>query len=262
MERWVGHGAESSIRLARNGSAERIRGADGRSIATMQAIVLADGDVGAREALDVAWPGWLEDGAIVVAADGGARHAAALGLLLTEWVGDGDSLGEAGIAELRQRGVPVRLVAEAKDESDTELAVHAALERGADRIVVLGALGGARLDHALANVGLLADPALRDVPASLLDARARITLVTAPDAAGNPVQRALPGPIGALLSLLPQGDGVVGVTTRGLEYPLADEPLPAGPARGLSNVRVSDDARVTVRAGRLLVIEGPARLSP
>ena len=228
----------------------------------MQAIVLADGEVGTRAALDVAWPGWLDGDAIVIAADGGARHAPPLGLPLTAWVGDGDSLGEAGVAELRAAGVPVTLVAAAKDESDTELAVRAAVERGADRIVVLGGLGGTRLDHALANVGLLADPALRGIPTILLDPRARVSLISAPDTAGESVRRALPGPMGALVSLLPQGDGVLGVTTSGLAYPLVDEPLPAGPARGLSNVRVADDAWVTVRAGRLLVVEAPATLSP
>ena len=41
----------------------------------------------------------------------------------------------------------------------------------------------------------------------------------------------------------------------GLRYPLRDEPLVTGPARGLSNVRVAPDAAVTVRRGRLLVVE-------
>ncbi len=227
----------------------------------MQSIVLADGDVGTRAALDAAWPGWLDDGAIVVAADGGARHAVGLGLRLSEWVGDGDSLGESGIAALRSAGIAVRQVAEAKDESDTELAVRVALQLGADRIVVLGALGGPRLDHALANIGLLADPSVRDVAMSLLCPSARVTLISAPDRAGDAVRRLLPGPLGAIVSLLPQGDGVRGVATGGLAYPLTDEPLPAGPARGLSNVRVAADAWVTVRAGRLLVIEAPATLS-
>ena len=54
--------------------------------------------------------------------------------------------------------------------------------------------------------------------------------------------------------------GVEGVTTDGLAYPLVDEPLPIGRTRGLSNVRVSDEARVTVRRGLLLVVESPATL--
>ena len=254
MDGWVGHGAESSTRSAPAGS--------GVASSAMQAIVLADGEVGTREALDAAWPGWLEDGAIVIAADGGARHAETLGVRLTGWVGDGDSLGDAGIAALRAAGIPVRQVGAAKDESDTELAVHAALEHGADSIVVLGAMGGARFDHALANVGLLADADLRGTPTSLLHPRARITLVSAPAPDGRPVHRALPGPVGGLVSLLPQGDGVAGVTTGGLAYPLSNEPLPAGPARGLSNIRIAADAWVDVRAGRLLVVEAPATLLP
>ena len=58
------------------------------------------------------------------------------------------------------------------------------------------------------------------------------------------------------------GPGVEGVTTRGLAYPLADEPLPPGGARGLSNVRESADAEVVVRHGLLLVVESPATLWP
>ena len=228
----------------------------------MQAIVLADGEVGTRDALDAAWPGWLVAGAVVIAADGGARHAATLGFHLDAWVGDGDSLGEAGIEALRAAGVPVHRVAAAKDESDTELALRTALEGGATVIVVLGGLGGERLDHALANVGLLAHAALRGIPTVLLHPRARVSLISAPGPGGRQVRRDLPGPIDGLVSLLPQGDGVVGVTTSGLAYPLSDEPLPAGPARGLSNVRVATDAWVEVREGRLLVVEGPATLSP
>jgi hypothetical protein len=36
--------------------------------------------------------------------------------------------------------------------------------------------------------------------------------------------------------------------------------LPAGPARGLSNVRTAAIARVSIEAGRLLVVETPANL--
>ena len=58
------------------------------------------------------------------------------------------------------------------------------------------------------------------------------------------------------------GPGVVGVTTEGLAYPLSDEPLPVGPARGLSNVRTATEASVVVRDGLLLIVESPARLGP
>jgi thiamine pyrophosphokinase len=221
----------------------------------MQAIVLADGDTTTRAALDAAWPGWAEPAAFVVAADGGARHADPLGLAVDLWVGDGDSIEPERLAGLAAAGVEIRRVAAAKDESDTELAVLAAVEHGADAIVVVGGLGGARFDHTLANVALLAHPALVGRRTVLLDGSTRIALIRAPDGGGRPVRHPLPGPIGGLVTLLPFGDGADGVTTDGLEYPLRDEPLAAGPARGLSNVRVAADASVVVRRGMLLVIE-------
>jgi thiamine pyrophosphokinase len=47
-----------------------------------------------------------------------------------------------------------------------------------------------------------------------------------------------------------------------LRYPLSDETLRSGPARGLSNVRLAADASISVGRGRLLVIESPVTLSP
>jgi thiamine pyrophosphokinase len=226
----------------------------------MKAIVLADGDAPDRAALDAAWPGWADGSGAVIAADGGARHAAGLGLRIDTWVGDGDSIPANALEALAASGVTIRRVAEAKDESDTELAVLEALARNPDDIVIVGALGGVRIDHTIANIGLLAMPQLSDLPITLLDERARIRLITAPGPGGAEVRFPLPGTAGDRVSLLPYGEGVAGVTTHGLAYPLADEPLPPGPARGLSNVRVSTDAAVTVRSGRLLVIETPATL--
>jgi thiamine pyrophosphokinase len=227
----------------------------------MDALILADGDAPDRAELDRAWPGWDAGIALVVAADGGARHADGLGVTIDAWVGDGDSIGSAELAELEASGVPIDRSSPDKDESDTELAVRAALARGAGGVVIVGGLGGERIDHALANIGLLAMDELRGRPAVMLDAASRISLLLAPAEGGAPVLRPLPGRVGDLVSLLPVGDGVVGVTTHGLRYPLVDEPLPAGPARGLSNMRTAPDASVSVRGGMLLIVESP-RLVP
>lgn len=223
-----------------------------------RALVVADGDVPDRAALDAAWPGW-SDVAFVVAADGGAVRAERLGLRLDLVVGDADSLADADASRIEAAGVSMIRVATAKNESDTELAVLAAVARGCRRVTILGAFGGSRFDHALANVGLLALPAL-DGKGELLDERTRVTLLAAPGRDGGPVRRDLHGPVGDLVSLLPVLGDALGVTTEGLEYPLRDEPLPAGPARGLSNVRVAGPAAVTLRHGRLLIVETRAIL--
>lgn len=219
-------------------------------------LVLGDGDSPTRDQLDAAWPGWDRDVAIVVAADGGARLAEQLGLHIDHWVGDGDSLDAPAIERLRLAGVPVDLVSPAKDESDLELAVGRAIALGAADVTVLGGLGGPRLDHTLANVALLAHPALTGRSARLLDAETRVSLLTGPGSA------TFEGRPGDLVSLLPLSDDVSGVTTEGLEYPLHDEPLTIGPARGLSNVRLGPTATVVVRTGRLLVVEVAGTLRP
>jgi thiamine pyrophosphokinase len=225
----------------------------------VRALIVADGVAPSRRRLDATWPGWSSDVGLVVAADGGARVARSLGLEPDLVVGDGDSLGAEGIEELRARGVEIRLARADKDESDTELAILTAIEAGATAITLVAAFGG-RLDHALANIWLLALPALGDRPMELLDDNTRVTLIAAPR--GVPVRRVLPGGRpGDVVSLLPLDTTVVGITTERLRYPLRNETLLVGPSRGLSNVRLEADAAVTVRLGRLLVVETPALLA-
>ncbi len=222
----------------------------------MHALVVADGDPPDADALDRAWPGWREGVNLVVAADGGAIGARSAGLGVDLVVGDGDSLGESGLAELAAQGVPIERSPFDKDESDTELAVLACLARGAGEITIIGAFGG-RLDHALANIWLLALPALGDRPVQLLDGSTRVRLARAPGVDGGPARLECPGRPGDLVTLLPLGGDVHGITTEGLRYPLHDEPLRLGPARGLSNVRLGPTGAVTVRRGLLLVVESP-----
>jgi thiamine pyrophosphokinase len=228
----------------------------------MLALILADGDAPTRGALDAAWPGWADDVGFVIAADGGARHAGGLEVTIDLWVGDGDSIGEEALASLIAAGVPAERSRPDKDASDTELAVRAALQRGVAGMIIVGAIGGSRIDHALANVGLLAMPELVDRPAIVLDARSRITLLRSPRPDGTAAEASPLGRPGDTVSLLPIGTGVDGVTTRGLAYPLSDEPLLEGSTRGLSNVVVEPGSRVVVRRGLLLIVETPARLSP
>jgi thiamine pyrophosphokinase len=222
----------------------------------LRAIVLADGDAPRRADLDVAWPGWADGVGLVVAADGGARHASALGLRLDAWAGDGDSIGPRRLAALERAGVVLHRAPVETDESDTELAVQVAIRAGAGDVTILGAFGGQRLDHALANVALLAHPALAGIGARLLDARTRASLIRGPGRA------TVTGRVGDVISLLALDGRVDGITTQGLRFPLSGEPLQLGRPRGLSNVRTAPEATVIVDRGLLLVVESPATFAP
>ena len=91
----------------------------------MHALIVTDGDLASRAALDAGWPGWDREVELVVAADGGWDKAATLGLAPELLVGDADSLPEIRFAEVAARGVAIERSPAVKDESDAELALPA-----------------------------------------------------------------------------------------------------------------------------------------
>lgn len=97
----------------------------------------------------------------VIAADSGIRHAETLGVEPFLWLGDFDSTQEADFArysELRRQSYPVE-----KDMTDGEIAVHVALAEGADEIILCGAFGGSRSDHALLHMTMAAAMAQKGI---------------------------------------------------------------------------------------------------
>ncbi|HEY6607734.1 MAG TPA: thiamine diphosphokinase, partial [Candidatus Limnocylindria bacterium] len=120
----------------------------------MRVVIVAAGDLAQADV------GWLDDADMVVAADGGGRALDELGRRPDVVIGDLDSIEPELVDRLGAAGARVERHPADKDASDTELAVLHALDAGADQIVLLGAVGGDRLDHELANVLLLTDDAL------------------------------------------------------------------------------------------------------
>jgi thiamine pyrophosphokinase len=209
----------------------------------VKAIVIAHGEVAASDRDEVV------GAEVVIAADGGALALERWGIVPQLLVGDLDSLGPDRAAALGARGAKVIAYPAAKDESDLELALRYALESGADDIALLGIFGGARLDHALANAALLADPAYRGRGLRAVQGDTTVR----PLHSGEHLT--LDGPIGSLVTLLPARGDAKGVRTEGLRYPLAGDTLRFGRSRGLSNVVASHPASVSLAEGVLLVIE-------
>ncbi len=88
--------------------------------------------------------------ALVIGADSGVEHAAALGRHVDIAVGDFDSVSPAALAAAEAAGAEVLRHPPDKDATDLELALDLAVARGARRITVVGGHGG-RFDHCLAN---------------------------------------------------------------------------------------------------------------
>jgi thiamine pyrophosphokinase len=209
-----------------------------------QALVFANGEINdgprVRQALAAA------PDALVIAADGGARIAAYFERPIDLIIGDMDSVGEATLAALAAAGTEVDRYPDHKDETDLELALMRAVERGYSWIRIIGGLGG-RLDQSLSNVYLLALPILQGCDVALVadGYEARILL---------PGTTTLHGAAGDTVSLIPLSGVAERVRTELLEYPLHDEDLYFGPARGVSNVMTGPVASVTLAGGALLLV--------
>jgi thiamine pyrophosphokinase len=210
----------------------------------MKAVLVAGGDPHPGDAR------WLDDAELIVAVDAGAAWLESLGRRPDALVGDLDSVEPALVSRLQAAGVAIERHPSQKDASDTGLALEYAVRCGADRVLIIGAIGGDRLDHELANVLVLAaarPAALREL--SVMQGRTRIRAIHGGD------ELPIEAPPGALVSLLPVGGNAEGVVTIGLRYALDDEPLPLGSTRGLSNEVAAETASVRLRQGTLLVIE-------
>jgi thiamine pyrophosphokinase len=209
----------------------------------VKAVVIAGGEAVSEDAAHLVGAG------LVIAADSGAQWLDGRGPVPDLLIGDLDSIDPGLLDRLRAQGVAIELHPVEKEASDAELAVSGAVARGADEVVVIGALGGERLDHELANLLLLADRRWEEIELRIVRGG---TTAWALDGGSR---RELSGAAGDLVTLLPLRGDATGVRTNGLRYPLAGETLRSGQSRGLSNEVDHAPASVSLEAGRLLVIE-------
>ncbi len=207
----------------------------------MRAIIFANGEFPDPRAASAL----IRPGDLVIAADGGTRHALAAGVTPDVIIGDLDSLPAETLSELKAAGVQIVRFSPRKDETDLELALLHAAREGATEIVVLDALGG-RLDQTIANVLLLALPELEGIDTRIVGGAEEAFLVRD--------EATIEGRPGDTVSLIPLGGDTEGVTTTGLEWPLDEDTLRFGPARGVSNVLTREQAHVRVRRGSLLCV--------
>ncbi len=210
-----------------------------------KAIVVANGIVDDGPALQQTLSEVTPDTAIICA-DGGADVALSLNLQPSLVVGDLDSIQPKTLNQLERQGITISRHSPDKDETDLELALLEAVQRGATWMRVIGA-GGGRLDQTLANIYLLALPQLKTTDVRLVSGKQTTWLLA-------PGQHSLIGQVGDTISLIAFNNDVQGITTAHLKYPLNNESLHFGPARGISNLITDSDPRVSFTSGQLLVI--------
>lgn len=174
---------------------------------------------------------------LVIAADGGTRALAAMGITPHLVVGDFDSAP-------RPAGIPAVVHPPEKDDTDTALAIREGMARGFSTFALYGCTGG-RLDHTLGAI---------QTALGATRAGARVFLV-GEGTVGTVV-------LNSTLSFAPRGTVTVlslsehayGVTLTGLKYLLKGATLTNDYPLGVSNEGDGSPATVSVKEGALYVL--------
>ena len=175
----------------------------------------------------------------VIAADGGLRHTEKLNITPNIILGDFDSLG------FTPEGANVFPVE--KDDTDAMLAVRRGLRLGFREFYLYGSLDGPRLDHTIANFQTLQFLADRGATGYLIGNDYMVTVV-------KDGHLRFPAGCQGTISVFCMGADALGVTLKGLHYPLEDGTLTAGFPLGVSNHFTGQAAEISVNKGSLLVL--------
>ena len=204
----------------------------------------------------------------LIAADRGLEFFLDYLILPDVVIGDFDSLSEDGknFLEMQSEDIPyggmlewklqkgegkvvevVRLRPE-KDDSDTQSAMNYAIQNGAKEIVILGVTGN-RVDHLMANFGLLILAQKQDTEVALADRYNYMKLISSGTILKKSEQ------FGKYVSFFPLGGDVTGLTLEGFKYPLDKYHLTtADSGLTVSNEISEEYAKVTYESGTLLMI--------
>lgn len=183
----------------------------------------------------------LDQGDIIIAADGGYDSLIKRGYTPDVLIGDLDSVR----AELPE-GIRTVVHPKEKDETDMMLAYLEGVRLGFCEFVMLGATGG-RLDHTYANLSLLLYAKERGHNVTVIDRDSMILCLKNESVT-------LSGEAGATLSVFAFGGEAHGVSITGTKYEAEDVTLTPSFALGVSNEFTDTPAKISVRDGALLVI--------
>lgn len=132
-----------------------------------------------------------------------------------------------------------------KDFTDSELAVNKAIELGAKELVLLG-FTGTRIDHTIANIGLLKRCLEHNIKAYIRDCYNKIMVVNK--------KTTLVGKSGQIISFQALDGNVENFSIRGAKYELEGYRLSFGDPLTVSNEFCSNPITIDFDNGNVLVI--------
>lgn len=182
----------------------------------------------------------LQSDDFIVCADGGQRHLDGLGVSADLYLGDFDS-SQKPLTETETLVFSVE-----KDDTDTLAALKEGLKRGIKDFLILGGTGG-RMDHTFANIQTLMYAEKHGASAALADDN-NFAFILKNDTAF------IEKNVDEKVSVFAFDSSVSGVTLEGFHYPLKNANLFSHYPIGVSNYIESEQGKITVKKGTLLII--------
>ena len=185
---------------------------------------------------------YIDSNDFIICADSGIRHAEKLGLRADILIGDFDS---ADKIDRNMYSEIITLPCE-KDDTDTFAAAKIAVEKGADEVVIFGAIGS-RMDHTLGNIFTLEYLHNQGICARIISEKNEIGIIKNETLSIRKREN-------SFLSLIPLDEKVGSVSISGVKYPLENATVYRDKTLAISNEFYDDVAKISVNDGTLLYI--------
>ena len=182
----------------------------------------------------------------IIGADGGCNHLFKMNITPNYIVGDLDSIKREVIEYYENKNVTFKRYPSHKDETDSEICIYLAKLLGADEIDLFATLGG-RIDHTLANIGLMNYIKENNMKPRILTSEEEILMVK------NETIN-LKGKRGDTISVISINGESKDVTLKKLEYPLDNATVNHFSPLGISNVMLEDECIISIKDGCALII--------
>lgn len=183
----------------------------------------------------------------VICADGGLEKAEKLQVVPDLILGDFDSVNRDVLEKYKKSNSEIMKFPAEKDFTDMELSIETAVKKGFKDIVLVGATGGPRLDHSLANMMLLEKYYQLGINIIIIDNKNKIQIIA------DNCNMLLNKKEGSFVSLIPLTENISGLTLEGFKYPLDRVVVKRGSTLCVSNEIILDKGRIILESGTALL---------
>ena len=183
----------------------------------------------------------------VICADGGLEKAESLGVVPNVILGDFDSVDADVLGKYQSINTETKKYPAEKDFTDMELSIEFAIEQGYKDLLLVGATGGPRLDHFIANIMLLEKYFNLGVNIEIVDNNNKIQIIS------DNTDLLLENKKNHFISILPITESINGLTLEGFKYPLDKVSVKRGSTLCVSNEIVLNSGKVILEKGTALL---------